>query len=188
MQPGQQHRRRLRTQRRELGGIGDSHPPHPQPAWTDLGDLRQHRLRACEVLAADPAAPAAAAVAQGVLLTAKWMVNLAGPLWVAATVAAALGTALPVGLRRAGVVAAVSGLAAVVLPWTTGTAGLSATAEQLGYALHLPVMLWWGALGWRWGRSATRGAGRPARTAVAGGADAATRSTTTSTPPTSPPE
>lgn len=100
-------------------------------------------------LAADPDAPAVAAVAQGVLLTAKWMVNLAGLLWAAATVAAAYGTALPVGLRRAGVAAAVSGLAAVILPWTTGTAGPSATVEQLGYALHLPVMLWWGVLGWR---------------------------------------
>ncbi|MFY1649550.1 hypothetical protein ACN27J_01460 [Solwaraspora sp. WMMB762] len=74
---------------------------------------------------------------------------LAGLLWVAATLAAASGIALSTGLRRAGVAVAVSGAAAVVLPWTTGTDGPSAAAEQLGYALHLPVMLWWGALGWR---------------------------------------
>ncbi|MDG4766678.1 hypothetical protein O7632_21640 [Solwaraspora sp. WMMD406] len=74
-------------------------------------------------LAADPTEPAAAAVAEGVLLTAKWMVNLAGLLWVAATVVAASDTAVPTGLRRAGMAATASGLAAVVLPWTTGTAG-----------------------------------------------------------------
>ncbi|MDG4770337.1 hypothetical protein [Solwaraspora sp. WMMD792] len=100
-------------------------------------------------LAADPNEPAAVAVAEGVLLTAKWLVNLAGLLWVAATLAAASGIALPTGLRRAGVAVAVSGAAAVVLPWTTGTDGPSAAAEQLGYLLHLPVMLWWGVLGWR---------------------------------------
>ncbi|MEU8383621.1 hypothetical protein, partial [Streptosporangium sp. NPDC048865] len=42
-------------------------------------------------LAADPADPAAATVARAVLLTAKWAVNLAGLLWVAATAAAAAG-------------------------------------------------------------------------------------------------
>ncbi|WFE29082.1 hypothetical protein O7623_07830 [Solwaraspora sp. WMMD791] len=100
-------------------------------------------------LAADPSEPAAAAVAHGVLLTAKWLVNVAGLLWVAATVAATSGVALPTGLRRAGVAVAVSGAAAVVLPWTTGTAGPSVAEEQFGYLLHLPVMLWWGMLGWR---------------------------------------
>ncbi|WP_428966222.1 hypothetical protein [Micromonospora fluostatini] len=99
-------------------------------------------------LAADPADPTAATVAGAVILTAKWMVNLAGLLWVAATVTTALGVPLPTALRRAGVVAAVSGLAAVLLPWTTGTDGPSASLEQLGYGLHLPVMLWYGALGW----------------------------------------
>ncbi|MFV2021386.1 hypothetical protein [Micromonospora sp. LOL_023] len=28
-------------------------------------------------------------------------------------------------------------------------AGVAAAVEQLGYALHLPVMLWWGVFGWR---------------------------------------
>ncbi|GII63201.1 hypothetical protein Skr01_32860 [Sphaerisporangium krabiense] len=104
-------------------------------------------------LAADPTAPAVATVAWAVLLTAKWAVNLAGLLWVAATVAAAVGVPMPTGLRIAGVVAAISGLAAVALPWTTGTAGPTVALEQLGYALHLPIMIWYGALGWRYLRS-----------------------------------
>ena len=100
-------------------------------------------------LAADPTDPAAAMVAWAVLLCAKWTVNLAGLLWVAATVTTALGAKLPTWLRRAGVIAAVSGLAAVLLPWTTGIDGPSAPLEQLGYGLHLPVMIWYGLLGWR---------------------------------------
>ena len=94
--------------------------------------------------------PAAVTVAGAVLLTAKWAVNLAGLLWVAATTTLALGRrpSRP-SLRRTGVAAAVSGLGAVVLPWTTGTEGLPATLEQLGYALHLPVMAWFGLLGHR---------------------------------------
>ncbi|WP_433532931.1 hypothetical protein ACQPYA_13535 [Micromonospora sp. CA-263727] len=100
-------------------------------------------------LAADPTDPAAAMVAWAVLLTAKWTVNLAGLLWAAATVTTALGAPLPPALRRAGVIAAASGLAAVLLPWTTGIDGPSAGLEQLGYGLHLPVMIWYGALGWR---------------------------------------
>jgi hypothetical protein len=100
-------------------------------------------------LAADPAnAPTAA----GLLLTAKWTVNLAGLLWVAAT--AAMSRTV---MRRAGAVAAVSGLAAVILPWTTGTAGPSPALEQVGYLLHLPVMLWWAAFGTS-GRSRSRSA------------------------------
>lgn len=83
------------------------------------------------------------AVAGAVLLTAKWTVNLAGLLWVAATVAL---LPLSARLRRTGVLAAVSGLAAVVLPWTTGP---SVALEQLGYVLHLPVMVWYGVLGWQ---------------------------------------
>lgn len=83
--------------------------------------------------------------AEAVLLIAKWTVNLAGLLWVAATATAALTG----GPRPAGLVAAVSGLAATVLPWTTGTAGPSPAVEQLGYALHLPIMIWWSVLGWR---------------------------------------
>ncbi|MED7928149.1 hypothetical protein SMD20_28090 [Nonomuraea sp. LP-02] len=101
-------------------------------------------------LAARPIAPAVATAAWAVLLTAKWTVNLAGLLWVAATAAAAAGVPLPAGLRVAGAVAALSGAAAVVLPWTTGTAGPTAALEQLGYALHLPVMIWYGVLGWRY--------------------------------------
>lgn len=101
-------------------------------------------------LAADPAAPAVATVAWAVLLTAKWAVNLAGLLWVAATAAAAVGVPMPTGLRIAGAVAAISGLAAVALPWTTGTDGPTVALEQLGYALHLPIMIWYGALGWRY--------------------------------------
>ncbi|WP_066361511.1 hypothetical protein [Herbidospora mongoliensis] len=88
-------------------------------------------------LTADPGA------ALPVLLTAKWAVNLAGLLWVTATAAAVVLLPLPRWVRWAGAVAAVSGLAAVVLPWTTGLAGSSAALEQAGYALHLPVMLWW---------------------------------------------
>ncbi|MEW1837870.1 hypothetical protein AB0392_07940 [Nonomuraea angiospora] len=104
-------------------------------------------------LAARPAAPAAATVALAVLFTAKWAVNLAGLLWVAATAAGAAGLPMPAGLRVTGMIAALSGLAAVVLPWTTGTAGPTGTLEQLGYALHLPVMIWYGVLGWRYLRS-----------------------------------
>lgn len=100
-------------------------------------------------LAADPAGPTTVAVTGAVLLTAKWTVNLAGLLWVAATTTAALCVPMTARLRRAGVLAALSGLAAVVLPWTTGINGPSATLEQLGYALHLPIMIWYGALGWR---------------------------------------
>ncbi|MGW5261929.1 hypothetical protein ACWEQG_13195 [Microbispora sp. NPDC004025] len=104
-------------------------------------------------MAADPTAPAAATVAWAVLLTAKWTVNLAGLLWVAATATAAVGVPMPNGLRVAGAVAAISGLAAVVLPWTSGTDGPTVALEQLGYALHLPVMIWYGALGWRYLRN-----------------------------------
>ncbi|MFI7449339.1 hypothetical protein ACIBQX_17720 [Nonomuraea sp. NPDC049714] len=101
-------------------------------------------------LAAVPAAvPAAASAALAVMLTAKWLVNLAGLLWVAATVAAASGVPMPARLRVAGLVAALSGLAAVALPWTTGTAGPTVALEQLGYVLHLPIMLWYGVLGLR---------------------------------------
>ncbi|MEU3167808.1 hypothetical protein [Streptosporangium sp. NPDC006930] len=76
--------------------------------------------------------------------------NLCGLLWVAATAAAAAGVPMPTWLRIAGVIAAISGLAAVALPWTTGTDGPTAALEQLGYALHLPIMTWYGALGWRY--------------------------------------
>ncbi|MFB4280660.1 MULTISPECIES: hypothetical protein [unclassified Nonomuraea] len=89
------------------------------------------------------------AVAGAVLLTAKWMVNLAGLLWAAATVAAAAGVPMPAGLRRAGFCAALFGLAAVVLPWTAGAEGVPVALEQLGYALQLPVILWYGLLGRR---------------------------------------
>ncbi|WP_061293540.1 hypothetical protein [Herbidospora cretacea] len=92
-------------------------------------------------LTADPGA------ALPVLLTAKWAVNLAGLLWVAATAAALLP--LSGRWRSAGTAAALSGLAAVVLPWTAGLAGPSAALEQAGYALHLPVMVWWGVVGLR---------------------------------------
>lgn len=101
-------------------------------------------------LAARPAAPGVETVAMGVLLTAKWTVNLAGLLWVAATVAGAVGWAMPAGLRVAGLIAALSGLSAVVLPWTTGAAGPAPGLEQLGYALHLPVMIWYAVLGGRY--------------------------------------
>ncbi|MGP3963345.1 hypothetical protein ACTWPT_45920 [Nonomuraea sp. 3N208] len=101
-------------------------------------------------LAARPTAPAAATVVLAVLLTAKWSVNLAGLLWVAATAAGAVGILMPAGLRITGMIAALTGLAAVVLPWTTGTDGPTAALEQLGYALHLPIMIWYGVLGWRY--------------------------------------
>ncbi|MFC0527195.1 hypothetical protein [Phytohabitans kaempferiae] len=117
-------------------------------------------------LAADPTDPSTAIVARAVLLTAKWAVNLAGLLWVAATVTTALGVPLPTALRRTGLIAAASGLAAVLLPWTTGIDGPSATLEQLGYGLHLPVMLWYGVLGWYWWT-----AGRPFRNPPAAGLD-----------------
>ncbi|WP_030452535.1 hypothetical protein [Herbidospora cretacea] len=84
-----------------------------------------------------------------VLLTAKWAVNLAGLVWTAATAAAAALLPLPRWLRRAGGLAALSGLAAVALPWTSGLAGPSAALEQAGYALHLPVMVWYVLLGLR---------------------------------------
>ncbi|WP_327586281.1 hypothetical protein OHA25_04070 [Nonomuraea sp. NBC_00507] len=101
-------------------------------------------------LAARPAAPAAATVALAVLLTAKWAVNLAGLLWVAATAAAVAGIPMPATLRVTGVIAALSGLAAVGLPWTTGTDGPTVALEQLGYALHLPIMIWYAILGGRY--------------------------------------
>jgi hypothetical protein len=85
-------------------------------------------------------------IAAAILLTAKWMVNLAGLLWVAATAAATRQLPLPPALRRTGMAVVVPGLAAVVLPWTTGTAGPSPALEQLGYALHLPVLAWYCAL------------------------------------------
>ncbi|MEV0569297.1 hypothetical protein [Dactylosporangium sp. NPDC050588] len=88
------------------------------------------------------AAPAAAAA---VLLVAKWTVNLAGLLWVAATVVLSRG--LSRALRSTGAVAAASGLAAVVIPWTSATAGPPVALEQVGYALHLPVMVWFAAVG-----------------------------------------
>ncbi|MEV2237250.1 hypothetical protein [Micromonospora sp. NPDC049891] len=105
-------------------------------------------------LAADPSDPSAVAAARAILLTAKWTVNLAGLLWVAATTAAVVCVPMPAGLRRAGAFAALSGLVAVVLPWTTGVAGPSATLEQVGYLLHLPIMIWYGMLGWRLRRGA----------------------------------
>ncbi|MEV1119356.1 hypothetical protein AB0I91_30265 [Actinosynnema sp. NPDC049800] len=95
------------------------------------------------------AEPAAVEVARAVLLVAKWTVNLAGLLWAAATAAAALCLPVTAGLRRAGLVAALSSLGSVLLPWTTGLAGPSAALEQVGYALHLPVVVWYGVLGWR---------------------------------------
>ncbi|MFI6535487.1 hypothetical protein ACIBHY_23775 [Nonomuraea sp. NPDC050547] len=101
-------------------------------------------------LAARPADPAVATVALAVLLTAKWLVNLAGLLWVAATVAGVVGLALPAWLRAVGVGAALAGLVAVALPWTTGTGGASVALERLGYALLLPIMIWYGILGWRY--------------------------------------
>lgn len=54
------------------------------------------------------------APAGAVLMTAKWTVNLAGLLWVAAT------AALAARWRSAGMLVALSGLAAVVLPWLSG--------------------------------------------------------------------
>ncbi|GIH99554.1 hypothetical protein [Planobispora takensis] len=110
----------------------------------DAGNLALTRL------AADPAAPAAAAVALAVLLTAKWAVNLAGLLWVAATVAGAAGIPMSARFRAAGLIAALSGLVGVALPWTSGTGGPTVALEQLGYALHLPIMVWYGVLGWRY--------------------------------------
>lgn len=98
-------------------------------------------------LAALPADPATVAAATAVMLVAKWTVNLAGLLWVAATAAAAIN--VPAGLRRTGLLAATSGLAAVVLPWINGTDGPSTAVEQLGYLLHLPVMIWFCVLGLR---------------------------------------
>ncbi|SEG73939.1 hypothetical protein SAMN05444920_104127 [Nonomuraea solani] len=97
------------------------------------------------------ARPTAAPVALAVMLTAKWAVNLAGLLWVAATAATAVG--LPSGLRITGMIAALAGLAGVVLPWTTGVEGPTAAMEQLGYALHLPIMIWYGILGGRYLRA-----------------------------------
>jgi hypothetical protein len=97
-------------------------------------------------LAAAPGDPAVAEAARALLLHAKWGVNLAGLLWVAATAAAASSSERS---RRTGLLAALSGLAAVVLPWTTGTAGPTGAMESLGYALHLPVMAWWAIQGRR---------------------------------------
>lgn len=100
-------------------------------------------------LAIDPSDPLAIAVAEAVLLTAKWAINLAGLVWVAATAAAALCLPMPRALRIAGLAATASGLAAVALPWSTGTGGPSAAMEQAGYALHLPIMIWYAVLAGR---------------------------------------
>lgn len=97
-------------------------------------------------MAADPAT---AMVAGAVLLTAKWTVNLAGLLWVAATVVTVHSVLMSPSFRRTGWLAATSGFAAVAVPWTTGIAGPSPALEQLGYALHLPIMLWYAALAWQ---------------------------------------
>ncbi|SDH17181.1 hypothetical protein SAMN05421505_11255 [Sinosporangium album] len=110
----------------------------------DAGNLALTRL------STDPATPAAATVATAVMLTAKWMVNLAGLLWVAAVAATAVGVPMPGALRVAGAIAGLFGLAAVVLPWTTAADNPSEASEQLGYALYLPIMLWYGVLGWRY--------------------------------------
>ncbi|MEU4448039.1 hypothetical protein AB0K14_21445 [Actinosynnema sp. NPDC050801] len=59
------------------------------------------------------------------------------------------GAPMSAGVRRVGVLAALSGLVAVVLPWTTGADGLSAAAGRLGCAFHLPIMTWCGAQAWR---------------------------------------
>ncbi|GIH25315.1 hypothetical protein Aph01nite_36250 [Acrocarpospora phusangensis] len=101
-------------------------------------------------LSTDPVTPATAAAATAVLLTAKWMVNLAGLLWVAAATTTALGVPMPGGLRWAGAIAALCALAAVALPWTAGGDTPSEASEQLGYALYLPIMIWYGVLGWRY--------------------------------------
>ncbi|GAA0987044.1 hypothetical protein GCM10009555_065630 [Acrocarpospora macrocephala] len=110
----------------------------------DAGNLALTRL------STDPVTPATATVATALLLTAKWTVNLAGLLWVAATTTTAVGVPMPSGLRGAGAIAALCGLAAVALPWTTGTDDPSEASEQLGYALYLPIMIWYGVLGWRY--------------------------------------
>ncbi|WP_283136122.1 hypothetical protein [Rhizohabitans arisaemae] len=107
-------------------------------------------------LAGDPAAPGAEVTVQALLLTGKWGVNLVGLLWAAATVAAVAGLRLSRAMRRAGAVAVVCSLAAVVLPWTTGTEGLPGAVEQVGYALQLPVMAWYGLLGFRYLRGGER--------------------------------
>lgn len=99
-------------------------------------------------LAGQPVGPATD-TARAVLLTAKWAVNLAGLLWTAAAAATAVGLTTSGWLRRAGAFAAVSGLAAVTVPWTTGTGGLSPAQEQLGYGLQLPVMVWYVLLAWQ---------------------------------------
>ncbi|GAA1889921.1 hypothetical protein [Asanoa iriomotensis] len=62
-------------------------------------------------LAAEPVGTVAE-VAGAVMLTAKWAVNLAGLLWVAATAVTAIGARLPRRLRLAGGFAALAGLAA----------------------------------------------------------------------------
>ncbi|NGM13230.1 hypothetical protein ENC19_11425 [Verrucosispora sp. CWR15] len=112
-------------------------------------------------LSADRTDPSVVAVAGAILLTAKWTVNLAGLLWVAATATAVVCVPMPAGLRRVGAFAAMVGLAAVMLPWTTGVAGPSATLEQFGYLLHLPLMIWYGTLGWRLRNGGWSGHGRP---------------------------
>ena len=108
----------------------------------DAGNLAVTQL----ATTTDPASPAAA---HALLLTAKWGVNLAGLLWAAALAAAAAVLDLPRPLRLAGAAAALSGLAAVTLPWTTGTAAPAPTLEQAGYALQLPVLAWYALVGLR---------------------------------------
>jgi hypothetical protein len=143
---------------------GTPRPPLVAPAGGLLaaaglaGLLHDAGNLAVTQLAADPAAPAVTTVAMAVLLTAKWSVNLAGLLWVAATAVAAVGIPLPAGLRVAGGIAALFGLAAVVLPWTTGIEVPTPEVEQVGYALQLPIMIWYGLLGVRYLRGR-----RPAR-------------------------
>lgn len=109
----------------------------------DVGNLAVTQLASV-----DPD-PSTVAVAEAVLLSAKWGVNLAGLLWVTATAAALFFLRLSPGLRRFGLIAVIFGLISVALPWTTGVDGPSLALEQTGYLLFLPVMAWYGALGWR---------------------------------------
>ncbi|MBG0815931.1 hypothetical protein [Planomonospora sp. ID82291] len=138
------------------GGLPGALPGGLLAATGLAGLLHDAGNLAVTQLAADPADPTAAAVAAAVLLTAKWAVNLTGLLWAAATAAAAACLPLPRRLRLAGAVAVLCGLAAVALPWTTGTGGPSPELEQLGYGLQLPVMLWYGVLGVRFLRDRGR--------------------------------
>lgn len=96
-------------------------------------------------LVAAPGDHAVQTAATATLWTAKWGVNIAGMLWISGTAAALLPRHLPAGFRITGTAALACGIASVALPWLSGSDGPDQMTEQIGYALFLPIMVWYAA-------------------------------------------